>query len=130
MYNFFGIIKSFFSEKSLGLFLGGCFFFTFMAMVEFSVTSYLERQKPINKPIKIPRKTSADNLDIENSGHIRPRRQTLAQLWTKQRVKPSKVDVYSRVIFPVSFFLFHLVYWLVGQFSSDSIPTGVIILRR
>ena len=102
-----------------------------MAMVEFSVTSYLERQKPINKPIKIPRKTSEDNLDIEHGGgHIRPRRQTLAQLWMKQRIKPSKVDLYSRVIFPVSFFLFHLVYWLVCQFISDSIPSGVIILRR
>ena len=100
-----------------------------MAMVEFSVTSYLERQKPINKPIKIPRKMSDDNhADIE--GNIRQRRQTLAQLWMKQRIRPSKVDLYSRVIFPVSFFLFHLVYWVVCQSISDSIPSGVIILRR
>ena len=100
-----------------------------MAMVEFSVTSYLERQKPINKPIKIPRKMSDDNhADIE--GNIRQRRQTLAQLWMKQRIRPSKVDLYSRVIFPVSFFLFHLVYWVVCQSISDSIPSEVIILRR
>ena len=126
-------LKEFFT-KCLGLFLGGCFFFTFMAMVEFSVTSYLERQKPINKPIKIPRKMSDDNqADIEHGGeggNIRYRRQTLAQLWMKQRIKPSKVDLYSRVIFPVSFFLFHLVYWVVCQSISDSIPSGVIILRR
>ena len=44
--------------------------------------------------------------------------------------RPSAVDVYSRVLFPSSFALFHLSYWAYCFYNVKPIPDGIILLKR
>lgn len=40
---------------------------------------------------------------------------------------PSTIDKYSRVIFPVCFTCFHLMYWLIYLHISDEIAEGLTL---
>ncbi len=45
-------------------------------------------------------------------------------------VRPSAVDVYSRVFFPMAFLAFHVVYWCLSLLSQPALPGDVTILER
>lgn len=39
-------------------------------------------------------------------------------------VRPSDIDKYSRVVFPVCFVCFHLMYWIVYMHISEFLAEG------
>ena len=41
----------------------------------------------------------------------------------------SDIDKYSRVIFPVSFFCFQLMYWIIYQHLSDDVVDDLVYLH-
>ena len=42
---------------------------------------------------------------------------------------PSDIDKYSRVIFPVCFFSFNLMYWVIYLHISDKLEDGLVGLH-
>jgi glycine receptor alpha-3 len=41
----------------------------------------------------------------------------------------SDIDKYSRVMFPVSFFCFQLMYWIIYQHLSDDVVDDLVYLH-
>jgi len=135
--------------KSSGVFLAGCFVFTFFAFLEYSAASYLERRRAFGK-IKAVNAVinNEDSSEIKqqqqqqqlqqrsNSNYLCPpqpnknRRFTLTGMRDPLGLRPSAVDVYSRILFPASFFLFHVVYWSYSLFSLEDLPSDVILLHK
>jgi hypothetical protein len=60
----------------------------------------------------------------------RRRKVTLAELAANTSVRPSSVDSYSRVIFPVLFALFHVVYWAINAACMQKWPEDAVMLHR
>ncbi len=136
--------------------MAGCFFFTFLAMIEFAVASFLEKRKTSRRLIKMSRTgnsrrnmkiesdksplavecESAPSLDdkfcsTENSAKLRARRPTLGNL--KEVIKtlrPASVDLYSRYLFPMAFVSFLLTYWLYLICSWKSLSVDFIPFER
>lgn len=130
-------LKTSFFLQSIGVFLAGCFLFTFFALMEYSVASYLERRSTTKKLIKMSRQrpvpkaeasSVASNIEENYNFHRRP---TLAHLReTLSGLRPASVDVYSRVIFPLAFVAFHMIYWITCYASLEPLPDDVILLHR
>ena len=104
--------------------------------MEFSVASYLERRKATKKLLGFSKMsknhTNCITEDSETACETKPRRRraTLANLTQHiNTLRPTTVDVYSRAIFPIAFFLFQLGYWLV-TLNLESAPEDMIILDR
>ncbi len=62
--------------------------------------------------------------------HNRNRRFTLVAMNDPLGLRPSAVDVYSRLLFPLAFLLFHVVYWSVSLLNIQPLPKDVVILHR
>ena len=90
--------------QAVGVFLAGCFVFTFLAMLEYSVASYLERGN---------HKISARRMSVVSGG-----------------LRPSAVDLCSRGAFPLAFALFLAVYWTTCLLSVPALPDDVVMLSR
>jgi gamma-aminobutyric acid receptor subunit beta len=45
-------------------------------------------------------------------------------------ITPSDIDKYSRVVFPVSFICFHLLYWIIYLNISNQNIAGLILLEK
>ena len=115
--------------QSIGVFLAGCFLFTFLAMMEFAVASYLDRRKTNKRLMKLSRK--GHNVDMECETATKFRRPTVAYLKdTMSGLRPATVDVYSRWFFPASFVTFFGVYWITLFFSLQDLPKDMIVFQR
>ena len=79
--------------QAIGIFLAGCFLFTFMSLMEYSLASFLGR-----------------------------RYQTFPKI--------TKIDHYSRYVFPSAFCTFQMVYWIVCFTSIVSFPHDMIHFQR
>ena len=90
--------------QAVGIFLAGCFVFTFMAMLEYSVASYLERGN---------HKISVRRMSVVSGG-----------------LRPSVVDLCSRAAFPIAFSLFMAIYWTTCLLSVPALPSDVVMLTR
>ena len=102
--------------QSIGIFLAGCFLFTFMAMMEYSVASYLERRKVTRRILRqMSSKNHEDYAEEEN---------------TLGRLRPATIDAYSRVIFPAAFLTFFVVYWIILLCSLENLSDDVIAIQR
>ena len=117
------------------MFLAGCFLFTFFALMEYSVASYLERRSTAKKLIKMSRQRPAKAETASSSNgeeqYNYQRRPTMAHLReTLSGLRPAAVDVYSRVIFPLAFVAFHMIYWITCYASLEALPNDVILLHR
>jgi pyruvate carboxylase len=44
-------------------------------------------------------------------------------------ISPSDIDVYSRILFPLSFFTFNLMYWIIYLYISDEIAEDLVMLH-
>ena len=44
-------------------------------------------------------------------------------------MRGSDIDKYSRVIFPILFISFHMVYWMIYLSVSGEIPTDLVYLN-
>ncbi len=52
--------------KSIGIFLAGCFVFTFLAFLEYSAASYLERRRSVGKIAGFPTWGGGSGSDEED----------------------------------------------------------------
>ncbi|PIO77049.1 Cation transporter family protein [Teladorsagia circumcincta] len=127
--------------KSLDIFLGMCFFIVFASLLEYAAIGYLMkrnrsllnaspvqyyetgdgvlRRESSRKKTKNNRKGSV-KIEVEAQLDQRIPLLTMVPMppipfkpkppaWTK--VRPSQVDLFSRVAFPSFFLLFHVAYW-------------------
>ena len=44
-------------------------------------------------------------------------------------MRGSDIDKYSRVIFPIMFFCFHMIYWTIYLSISGEIPEDLVYLE-
>ena len=58
------------------------------------------------------------------------RRFSLAGVRDPMGWRPSMVDLYSRIVFPVTFALFHVVYWSTCFLCLEALPGDVTLLKR
>ncbi len=117
--------------KSIGVFLAGCFVFTFLAFLEYSAASYLERRRSLGKGLPPSSSETATGGEEEEAGkYYKKRRFTLAGMTDPMGLRPSQVDVYSRILFPVAFCLFQAIYWSVSFLSLTPYPEDVVVLVR
>ena len=58
------------------------------------------------------------------------RKLTLGPLYDPLGVKPSAVDVYARVILPLLFVAFQIIYWITCLSSMSSIPEETVLIDR
>ena len=58
------------------------------------------------------------------------RKLTLGPLYDPLGVKPSAVDVYARVILPLLFVAFQIIYWVTCLSSMSSIPEETVLIDR
>ena len=58
------------------------------------------------------------------------RRFSLAGVRDPMGWRPSMVDLYSRIVFPVAFIVFHIVYWSTCFLCLDQLPDDVVLLER
>jgi len=73
-----------------------------------------------------------------NSRHLAPpqpaalkaRRFTLTGMRDPLGLRPSAVDVYSRLLFPAAFTVFQILYWSYSLFSVEDLPDDIILLHR
>ena len=124
--------------KGIGVFLAGCFLFTFLALIEYSAASYLLRRRPRDDEAgqRTPKmSSSAESVEAgrgPNRQLVRRIRKmtTLSELRDPHGWKPSAVDLFSRVVFPLAFLLFHVVYWSVSFCSVPPLPDDALVLVR
>ncbi|XGW14029.1 hypothetical protein V3C99_000371 [Haemonchus contortus] len=127
--------------KSLDIFLGMCFFIVFASLLEYAAIGYLMKRNrsllnasPVqyyetgdgvlrrDSTRKKSKGSRRNNVKIEVEAQMDQRIPLLTMVpmppipfkpkppaWT--RVRPSQVDLVSRVAFPSFFLLFHIVYW-------------------
>jgi hypothetical protein len=124
------------------VFLAGCFVFTFLALMEFSAASYMERRRSLNQK-RLSVMPNAEHILSELSrASLRkqatatpPRMRKLTTVVTAELKdtlgwKPSAVDLYSRYVFPGAFVLFQLIYWITCLLSVPVLPSDAVILNR
>ena len=44
-------------------------------------------------------------------------------------MKPSDIDKYSRIVFPITFLSFHLMYWMIYLTISDNVVDDLVYLE-
>uniref|UniRef100_A0A667YVL9 Gamma-aminobutyric acid type A receptor subunit alpha4 n=1 Tax=Myripristis murdjan TaxID=586833 RepID=A0A667YVL9_9TELE len=125
-------------------FIAVCFAFVFSALIEFAAVNYftnaqIERAK--KKPAKcppVPQTTPVKVKDTEEVLQLRSSQRVLSndgeQIGAKAvAVLPattagmggtSKIDKYARILFPVSFGAFNMVYWVVYLSKDTMVAKG------
>ena len=77
---------------------------------------------------------NAYNLNIFYQWHyigfIGRRKLTLGPLYDPLGVKPSAVDVYARIILPLLFVAFQIIYWATCLSFVSSVPEDTILIDR
>ncbi|TRY68905.1 hypothetical protein TCAL_03794 [Tigriopus californicus] len=112
--------------KSIGIFLAGCFLFTFMALIEYSAASFLERRRTGNRQlVRVQKQSTTSNGSGMNDG----RRFTLSNVRDPLGWRPSIIDLYSRFLFPVAFLLFQIIYWLTCYLCQEAWPNDMVLLN-
>ena len=120
--------------KAIGIYLWVCFVFTFAALVEFGAAAYMEKRRSllIQNQVEVPvvsvspwwdeaaaaQQTDSDLKVALEEANV-PKRRRVSFISKKmndpqllQRLEPSKPDLYSRVLFPVTFAIFNVFYWV------------------
>ena len=128
--------------KAIGIYLWVCFVFTFAALVEFGAAAYMEKRRALliqNKvevplvsvspwwdgaaPAAPPNQGSSDSLKAEPEEEAPKRRVSFISRKMNdpqllQRLEPSKPDLYSRVLFPLTFAAFNVFYWVYYMYLT------------
>ena len=52
----------------------------------------------------------------------------MGNLYDPIGVKPSAVDVYARLILPLMFVLFQVVYWIICMILKSPMPEGALMI--
>lgn len=106
--------------KSIDAFLGTCFIMVFAALLEFAIMNYFDRKSQGEK------RTIADDEDPQIENKVKSSEHTAImdaesrglKMTIKNyiyRMQPSSIDKYSRVVFPLFFISFNLLYWIISM---------------
>ena len=77
----------------------------------------------------IPRQELDDNesaMDSKALPNLRMRKNTLADIRDPLGLRPSAVELYSRLVFPLAFAAFHVGYWLTCWACLDRLPEDAV----
>ncbi|KAL4230921.1 Glycine receptor subunit alpha-3 [Mactra antiquata] len=108
--------------KAIDVYMATCLTFVFLALLEFALINVLARtdsRSPLENKIKKTKITKVQPADSDDADDIKPTKKEIlmtklsqwwAALWSKGRAP--FLDRISRFIFPVSFLLFNLIYWV------------------
>ena len=122
--------------KAIGIYLWVCFVFTFAALVEFGAAAYMEKRRSllIQNQVEVPLVSVSPwwndgapklgSAETEPEEEVPKRRASFISRKMNdpqllQRLEPSKPDLYSRVLFPLTFAIFNVFYW-VYYLTKDS----------
>ncbi|OXA49894.1 gamma-aminobutyric acid receptor subunit beta [Folsomia candida] len=132
--------------KSLDVFLGTCFLMVFAALLEYATVGYMakriqmrknkfdalrkmaeERAKaagimvPEKKPFGCPKDVESGNPELDKLAK---------KIENLYGIAPSDIDRYSRVVFPVCFICFNLMYWIIYLHISDVVEDDLVFLEQ
>ncbi|XP_035452753.1 glutamate-gated chloride channel isoform X6 [Spodoptera frugiperda] len=124
--------------KAIDVWTGVCLTFVFGALLEFALVNYASRSDMHRENMKKARRemeaasmdAASDLLDTDSNTtfammrqceiHINPPRKNCCRLWmSKFPTRSKRIDVISRITFPLVFALFNLAYWSTYLFRDE-----------
>ncbi|XP_021191016.1 glutamate-gated chloride channel isoform X8 [Helicoverpa armigera] len=124
--------------KAIDVWTGVCLTFVFGALLEFALVNYASRSDMHRENMKKARRemeaasmdAASDLLDTDSNTtfammrqceiHITPPRKNCCRLWmSKFPTRSKRIDVISRITFPLVFALFNLAYWSTYLFRDE-----------
>ncbi|KAK7864947.1 hypothetical protein R5R35_004932 [Gryllus longicercus] len=117
--------------KAIDVWTGVCLTFVFGALLEFALVNYASRSDMHRENMKKQRRqcemehaasleASADLLEDGATTFAMPKRDNCCRTWlSKFPTRSKRIDVISRITFPLVFALFNLVYWSTYLFRDD-----------
>ncbi|XP_049885665.1 glutamate-gated chloride channel isoform X5 [Pectinophora gossypiella] len=125
--------------KAIDVWTGVCLTFVFGALLEFALVNYASRSDMHRENMKKTRRemeaaaqmdAASDLLDTDSNAtfammrqceiHISPPRKNCCRLWmSKFPTRSKRIDVISRITFPLVFALFNLAYWSTYLFRDE-----------
>ena len=80
---------------------------------------------PANSPLN--NITNGPRMDEEATAVMLPPGKNLNKLYG---FTPSDIDKYSRVVFPVCFICFNLMYWIIYLHISDALAEDLVFIEK
>jgi len=142
--------------KSIDVFLGTCFVMVFAALLEYATVGYLAKRIQMRKNHFAALQRMAIQLKNAREEHFHslhhrhtevrlkehPGRAAHDQIFEEDKIRqlipinpnqicgitPSDIDKYSRVVFPVCFVCFNLLYWIIYLHISNVNPNDLVLL--
>ncbi|XP_023953985.1 glutamate-gated chloride channel isoform X9 [Bicyclus anynana] len=125
--------------KAIDVWTGVCLTFVFGALLEFALVNYASRSDMHRENMKKSRRemeaaasldAASDLLDTDSNTtfammrqceiHMSPPRKNCCRLWmSKFPTRSKRIDVISRITFPLVFALFNLAYWSTYLFRDE-----------
>ncbi|XP_013173614.1 PREDICTED: glutamate-gated chloride channel isoform X6 [Papilio xuthus] len=125
--------------KAIDVWTGVCLTFVFGALLEFALVNYASRSDMHRENLKKTRRemeaaasmdASSDLLDTDSNAtfammrqceiHITSKPKNCCRLWmSKFPTRSKRIDVISRITFPLVFALFNLAYWSTYLFRDE-----------
>ncbi|CAH2054040.1 unnamed protein product, partial [Iphiclides podalirius] len=125
--------------KAIDVWTGVCLTFVFGALLEFALVNYASRSDMHRENLKKTRRemeaavsmdAASDLLDTDSNAtfamirqceiHISNKRKNCCRLWmSKFPTRSKRIDVISRITFPLVFALFNLAYWSTYLFRDE-----------
>uniref|UniRef100_A0A672ZVS9 Gamma-aminobutyric acid (GABA) A receptor, subunit alpha 4 n=1 Tax=Sphaeramia orbicularis TaxID=375764 RepID=A0A672ZVS9_9TELE len=109
-------------------FIAVCFAFVFSALIEFAAVNYFtntETERAKKKPAKCPPQNPDSNGNLrKRMNYITHQDTPCSQPTTAGMGGTSKIDKYARILFPVSFGAFNMVYWVVYLSKDTMVAKG------
>ncbi|XP_064076291.1 gamma-aminobutyric acid receptor subunit beta-like [Vanessa tameamea] len=130
--------------KSIDVYLGACFVMVFASFLEYATVGYMAKRIQMRKQRFVTiQKIASENKKMSVNNPSLKDTHTLSKMGTSGRfttprssdiskllgMTPSDIDKYSRVVFPVCFICFNLMYWIIYLHVSDVVADDLVFLE-